>query len=67
MLYENSMKYVKVEWPEIVLILILMEYALWVSNDRRQKINWGVLILILMEYALWGNTAYCVTVPAGMS
>ena len=40
-------------WTNLVLILILMEYALWgisLSANFGQK---NVLILILMEYALW--------------
>ncbi len=38
-----------------VLILILMEYALWaISNlENTTYIDERVLILILMEYALW--------------
>ena len=37
-----------------VLILILMEYALWGWWQWRYGSDWRVLILILMEYALWG-------------
>ena len=36
-----------------VLILILMEYALWVINGKELGEFEAVLILILMEYALW--------------
>ena len=36
-----------------VLILILMEYALWDVHDWRNSQIPVVLILILMEYALW--------------
>ena len=44
----------KIRESDIVLILILMEYALWeeprvMEGDNGTK----VLILILMEYALW--------------
>ncbi len=37
-----------------VLILVLMEYALWqeIETSYNYKEN-GVLILVLMEYALW--------------
>ena len=39
-----------------VLILILMEYALWdKTNAHYAKDNINVLILILMEYALWDH------------
>ncbi len=39
-----------------VLILILMEYALWVNKEELSMMgNNQVLILILMEYALWGR------------
>ena len=37
----------------IVLILILMEYALWRLQKGRERGSEEVLILILMEYALW--------------
>ena len=38
----------------LVLILILMEYALWVPRLAQiQPATYTVLILILMEYALW--------------
>ena len=38
----------------VVLILVLMEYALWVSKGGKQFMNRIlVLILVLMEYALW--------------
>ena len=43
-----------------VLILILMEYALW----HLPSLDWTwtrVLILILMEYALWQDGAKIVT------
>ena len=38
---------------EYVLILILMEYALWDLYGRVWPKEPRVLILILMEYALW--------------
>ena len=38
-----------------VLILVLMEYALWeVAGELYTKYG-VVLILVLMEYALWGE------------
>ena len=40
-----------------VLILILMEYALWaVMQALGERTKSDVLILILMEYALWEST-----------
>ena len=36
-----------------VLILVLMEYALWLSQGVVDALNEFVLILVLMEYALW--------------
>ena len=40
---------------EDVLILVLMEYALWESIwDTKRRTILKVLILVLMEYALWG-------------
>ncbi len=36
-----------------VLILILMEYALWAPVKTPAITKLSVLILILMEYALW--------------
>ena len=38
----------------MVLILVLMEYAQWVSNVvKLSKFKDAVLILVLMEYAQW--------------
>ena len=37
----------------IVLILVLMEYGLWLSLIRVDRLFSGVLILVLMEYGLW--------------
>ena len=37
-----------------VLILVLMEYALWPNDDEGEEDeDDDVLILVLMEYALW--------------
>ncbi len=37
-----------------VLILVLMEYALWLRTHKDSETrSLGVLILVLMEYALW--------------
>ena len=39
---------------EEVLILVLMEYALWLVRNFDRDFNPDkVLILVLMEYALW--------------
>ena len=37
----------------LVLILVLMEYGLWLLYQRRQPTENSVLILVLMEYGLW--------------
>ena len=43
----------------VVLILVLMEYALWAASNAKQcNRGWWVLILVLMEYALWGKYSY---------
>ena len=42
----------------MVLILVLMEYALWQALQRWRCGGWNVLILVLMEYALWHGTRY---------
>ena len=39
-----------------VLILVLMEYALWGGHSFMYRIEFKVLILVLMEYALWAKT-----------
>ena len=39
----------------IVLILVLMEYALWQTLGFTADFFISVLILVLMEYALWRN------------
>ncbi len=40
--------------PSMVLILVLMEYALWLEPLKNNKFgDIVVLILVLMEYALW--------------
>ena len=42
------------EMQPLVLILVLMEYALWVFNQDFDNAGFDiVLILVLMEYALW--------------
>ena len=53
MLFELSTNFWRTKY-EGVLILILMEYALWVDMHSKDCYkNMIVLILILMEYALW--------------
>ncbi len=49
------MRVFKLQWDSIVrvLILILMEYALWAMMQVSKLLDKLVLILILMEYALW--------------
>ena len=39
----------------VVLILVLMEYALWDTTNLIKEIGSDVLILVLMEYALWAS------------
>ncbi len=53
MLYETYDKEAKTIAGH-VLILILLEYALWVKEVIANAVKAGVLILILLEYALWG-------------
>ena len=36
-----------------VLILVLMEYGLWLTGTLDSKAPEAVLILVLMEYGLW--------------
>ena len=44
------------KWRYAVLILILMEYTLWVYENIHPRLQAvGVLILILMEYTLWAE------------
>ena len=38
---------------KVVLILVLMEYGLWLPGYDRRKNQFMVLILVLMEYGLW--------------
>ena len=38
---------------EQVLILVLMEYGLWLVEHRAIHLSLLVLILVLMEYGLW--------------
>ena len=60
MLYEAPTK-LHIKESSNVLILILMEYALWVHKIMATLLkNCIVLILILMEYALWDGKGYCV-------
>ncbi len=40
-----------------VLILVLMEYALWLQPETNDGKQYLVLILVLMEYALWQRMA----------
>ena len=40
-------------YKRVVLILVLMEYALWRLNVLINLKIKAVLILVLMEYALW--------------
>ena len=46
--------YIIVAISQFVLILVLMEYGLWLNLQKvwRTSHNW-VLILVLMEYGLW--------------
>ena len=39
-----------------VLILVLMEYGLWLLKEIDKNGPAGVLILVLMEYGLWQAT-----------
>ena len=41
------------KWTSYVLILVLMEYALWAAGPVTNDTPIAVLILVLMEYALW--------------
>ena len=52
MLYEN-IGFIAMQREAFVLILILMEYALWAETSSGIREWERVLILILMEYALW--------------
>ena len=36
-----------------VLILVIVEYALWEVPSRSFQHYWVVLILVIVEYALW--------------
>ena len=48
-----------------VLILVLMEYALWAEREILLLKKRAVLILVLMEYALWDNYAiFASSMPA---
>ena len=38
---------------EVVLILVLVEYGLWVKLIQLLIMANGVLILVLVEYGLW--------------
>ena len=38
---------------QCVLILVLMEYGLWLADSATDNQYWTVLILVLMEYGLW--------------
>ena len=41
-----------------VLILVLMEYALWGQSIKVYRDEDAVLILVLMEYALWDRVRW---------
>ena len=36
-----------------VLILVLLEYGLWLTRDHPDLVIDDVLILVLLEYGLW--------------
>ena len=52
MLSENDVRQLEFE-KRTVLILVLMEYALWGFSWVSERRLLQVLILVLMEYALW--------------
>ena len=52
MVSDNPEGYANTGHPT-VLILVLMEYGLWLGQDKVKEINRLVLILVLMEYGLW--------------
>ena len=49
----DSLATLKQSLPDIVLILVLMEYGLWLNMFRTNHRETKVLILVLMEYGLW--------------
>ena len=65
MLSEISQKPLKQFSGLQVLILVLMEYALWDLIWEEFVERAQVLILVLMEYALWDNYAiFASSMPA---
>ena len=44
-------------YGEAVLILVLMEYGLWLPSHGTESVSRCVLILVLMEYGLWHSPA----------
>ena len=48
-----------------VLILVLVEYALWDSVEFPQEPKYTVLILVLVEYALWDGLSMCFVMKTG--
>ena len=49
----SDLIYVKISLSAFVLILVLMEYGLWHSDEESMFLYRLVLILVLMEYGLW--------------
>ena len=41
----------------LVLILVLVDYALWLHRERVCRLTTQVLILVLVDYALWQQDA----------
>ena len=52
MLFEITFNGTNDKW-NIVLILVLLEYALWANHSSAKTPLGMVLILVLLEYALW--------------
>ena len=58
MLSERTSFVFQFQYLSAVLILVLMEYDLWVAELKGvNQVYGGVLILVLMEYALWGQVS----------
>ena len=56
----DGLKAVGLSLTFLVLILVLMEYGLWLSSQHLTSTSRRVLILVLMEYGLWlGNGWRC--------
>ena len=60
MLYENAQK-AFLEGYEGVLILVLMDNALW-EDGGEPFYTIGVLILVLMDNALWARSGWCLDI-----